>query len=136
MEKPHRWQDIVFSDLGVLLLLALARIVLYTLTSGQYGFHRDELGMLDNARHLDWGYVDYPPVTPFIVRVAFELFGASLVGLRFFSAIAQSIVMVLAGLMARELGGARWAQIVAALAVAISPQSLAHGAMFQYVSFD
>jgi len=135
-EKLHRWRDVVFSDLGLLLLLALARILLHTLTNGQYGFHRDELGMLDNARHLDWGYVDYPPVTPFIVRAAYELFGSSLVGLRFFSAVAQSSVMVLAGLMARELGGARWAQIVAALAVAISPQSLAHGAMFQYVTFD
>ena len=126
----------IFNDLGVLLLLGLARLLVHTLTNGQYGFHRDELATLDDARYLAWGYVAYPPVTPFIARVARELFGASLVGVRFFSALAQSIVMVLAGLMAHELGGSRRAQVVTALAVAIVPLSLIQGALLQYVSFD
>lgn len=136
MEKSHTWQKVVLSDLGLLLLLALVRVLLHTLTNGQYGFHRDELATLDDARYLAWGYVAYPPVTPFIARLALELFGPSLAGVRFFSALAQSMVMVLAGLMARELGGSRLAQIVAALAVAIAPVSLSQGALFQYVSFD
>ena len=75
-------------------------------------------------------------MTPFIARLAIELFGPSLIGVRLFSALAQSVVMVLAGLMTRELGGSRLAQIVAALAVAIAPISLLQGALFQYVSFD
>jgi uncharacterized membrane protein len=75
-------------------------------------------------------------VTPFIARVALELFGPSLVGVRFFSALAQSLVMIIAGLMARELGGSRFAQVVTAVAVAIAPISLIQGALFQYVSFD
>lgn len=124
------------SDLGVLLLLALARLAFHTATNGQYGFHRDELALLDDARYLAWGYVAYPPVTPFIARVALDLFGLSLVGARFFSALAQSLVMVVAGLMTRELGGGRKAQVAAALAVAIGPVSLIQGAMLQYVSFD
>ncbi len=108
----------------MLILLALARLLVHTLTNGQYGFHRDELATLDDARYLAWGYVAYPPVTPFIARVARELFGASQVGVRFFSALAQSIAMLLAGLMAHELGGSRRAQVVTALAVAIAPLSL------------
>jgi hypothetical protein len=55
---------------------------------------------------------------------------------RFFAALAQAVVLVLTGLMARQLGGGRAAQIVAALAAAIAPVSLAAGALFQYVSFD
>jgi hypothetical protein len=51
-----------------------------------------------NARHLDWGYVAYPPFTPFLARIGLELFGDSLRGLRLFSAVAQGIVMILAGL--------------------------------------
>src|SRR5690606_31462462 len=51
-------------------------------------------------------------------------------------ALAQCLAMVLAGLMTRELGGSRLAQIVTALAVAIAPISLIQGALFQYVSFD
>jgi len=120
----------------VVILLALATLLLHCLTNGQYGFHRDELATLDDARRLAWGYVGYPPLTPFVARVALELFGASLVGLRFFSALAQSVAVVLAGLMTRELGGSRTAQTLTALAVAIAPLSLIQGALFQYVSFD
>jgi hypothetical protein len=116
MEKSRTWRTVVFSDLGILILLALAKLVLHALTNGQYGWHRDELDTLasvDNARYLAWGYVSYPPVTPFIARMGLVLFGLSLVGLRFFSSLAMSSVMVLAGLMASELGGKRWDEIVA-----------------------
>jgi hypothetical protein len=121
---------------GSLILLASALLLLHCLTNGQYGFHRDELPMLDDARHLAWGYVGYPPLTPSLGRLALELFGPSLVGVRFFSALAQSCAVVLAGLMARELGGSRTAEVVTAIAVAIAPVSLIQGALFQYVSFD
>ncbi len=136
MEKSRTWRNIVFSDLGILILLALAKLVLHALTNGQYGWHRDELDILDNARYLAWGYVSYPPVTPFIARVGLVLFGPSLVGLRFFSSLAMCGEMVLAGLMARELGGSRVAQITAALAVGIAPISLLGGALVTYSSFD
>jgi 4-amino-4-deoxy-L-arabinose transferase-like glycosyltransferase len=127
---------VALTDFQVLILLALGRLTLHLLTNGQYGFHRDELAVLDDSRYLAWGYVAYPPLTPLIGRVALETFGASLVGVRFFSALAQCVAMVLAGLMARELGGGRSAQILAALATAIAPISLIQGALFQYVSFD
>jgi len=48
------------SDVGLLVLLAIVRVALHTATNGQYGFHRDELQTLDDARHLDWGFVVYP----------------------------------------------------------------------------
>jgi hypothetical protein len=60
------------------------------------------------TRAMAWGYVSYPPVTPFIARMGLVLFGPSLAGLRFFSALAISSVMVLAGLVTRELSGSRW----------------------------
>jgi hypothetical protein len=72
-----------------LIILAAMLVTVHTLTNGQYGFHRDELATVDDARHLAWGYVAYPPVTPFIARVALDLFGDSLAGLRFFAALAQ-----------------------------------------------
>lgn len=124
------------SDLVVLILFALLVVALHMLTNGRYGFHRDELQVLDDTRHLAFGYVAYPPVTPFIERVALALFGTSLVGLRFFSVLAQAAVLVLSGLMARELGGRRLAQIVAAVSVAIGPMVLFNGTEFQYTSFD
>src|SRR5229473_3008314 len=124
------------SDLGVLVLLAAARLLLHLATNGQYGFHRDELQTLDDARHLDWGFVAYPPITPLIGRLELILFGTSLIGFRVFSAVAVSMIMVLAGLIAKELGGNRPIQLLAAVAAGISPISLVQGAVLQYVSFD
>lgn len=136
MKQFYRWKAVLFSDFGVLVLLALAWLLFFTLVNGQYGFHRDELAFLDNGRHLAWGFVEYPPLTPFIARVALELFGPSLVGLRFFATLAVSVVIVLVGLMARELGGARQGQVISALAVVIAPIVLSHGSFFSYETFD
>ncbi len=122
--------------LGLLLILAAARLIVHCATNWQYGFHRDELGLLDDARYLDWGYVSYPPFTAFLGRIALILFGPSLVGVRVFAALAQSVAMVLTGLMARELGGRRWAQVVAALAAAVAPMSVCMGTMLQYIALD
>jgi hypothetical protein len=91
---------------------------------------------LSDARHLDWGFVAYPPVTPFLERIGLQLFGVSMVGLRLFSVIAQAVAIVVTGLMARELGGGRLAQITAALAVATSGLPVFEGTEFQYSSFD
>ena len=56
-------------SVGVLVLVATARMAFHVATNGQYGFHRDELQTLDDARHLDWGFVAYPPITPLIGRL-------------------------------------------------------------------
>jgi hypothetical protein len=91
---------------------------------------------LSDARHLDWGFVAYPPLTPFLERIGLGLFGISLVGLRLFSVVAQSLAIFVTGLMARELGGGRLAQVIAALAIALSPLPLFQGTEFQYTTFD
>lgn len=124
------------SDLAILILIAAARFIFHLATNGQYGFHRDELQTLDDARHLDWGFVVYPPVTPLIGRLELILFGTSLIGFRVFSAIAVSAIMVITGLIAKELGGNRHIQLLAAVAAGIAPISLIQGAVLQYVSFD
>jgi len=123
-------------DLLLLLVLAVAKLLFHLFTNGQYGFHRDELATLDDARHLAWGYVAYPPLTPFLGRVELALFGTSLTGFRFFAALAQSVAMVVTGLMARRFGGGRAAMVVAAVAAMLAPISLSASALFQYVSFD
>ncbi len=124
------------TDTLLLLALALGVLILHIVTNGRYGFHFDEMAVMDDGHYLAWGYVAYPPITPFFGRIAFALFGNSLRGARFFPAVAQAIAIVLSGLMARELGGKRLAQITAAAAVAIAPMSLIGGALLQYVTYD
>jgi hypothetical protein len=124
------------ADMLVLLGIAAAVGLLHILTNNRYGFHRDELQFLSDAKHLDWGFAAYPPLTPFLERVSLSIFGVSLVGLRLFSVLAQSAAIVLTGLMARELGGGCLAQVAAAFAVALSPLPLFEGTEFQYSTFD
>jgi 4-amino-4-deoxy-L-arabinose transferase-like glycosyltransferase len=126
----------ISTDVWILVALMAARILLQTFTNGAYGFHRDELGTLDAGRDLAWGYVAYPPLTPFIGRLALAIFGSSLNGLRFFSVLAQGLAMLVTGLMVRSLCGSRTAQVFAALAVGFSPSSISIGTVFQYVTFD
>lgn len=119
-----------------LITVAAAVALVHMLTNGRYGFHRDELQFLSDARHLDWGFVAFPPLTPFIQRIGLALFGISMVGLRLFAVLAQAAAILVTGLMARELGGNRLAQVSAALAVAFAPVSLFEGTEFQYTGFD
>jgi len=120
--------------LGILIGLATATLVVHVLLGDRYGFHRDELATLNDARHLAWGYVAYPPVTPFFGRASLELFGTSLTGFRFFAALVDALSVVIAGLMACELGGGRYAQLLTALTVV--PFCLGAGTLMEYVSFD
>ena len=124
----------VSHDAMILSALGLATVAIHVWTGGRYGFHRDELATLDDARRLAWGYVAYPPITPFFGRLSLLLFGTSLAGFRFFAALAEAVAVVLTGLMARAMGGGRRAQLVAAAAAL--PFCLAGGSLMQYVSFD
>jgi 4-amino-4-deoxy-L-arabinose transferase-like glycosyltransferase len=123
-------------DYLALAVISISVMLLHIATNGRYGVHRDELQVLDDARHMDWGFVAFPPVTPLVERMGMALFGTSLVGLRLFSVLAQGAVIILTGLMARELGARRLAQIVAALAIAVSPLPMFEATEFQYSSFD
>jgi len=124
------------ADTTVLLAIAGAVALVHVLTNNRYGLHRDELQTLSDALHLDWGFVAYPPFTPFVERISMGLFGHWLAGLRLFSVIAQAAAIVVTGLMARELGGGRLAQATAALSVALAPLALFEGTEFQYTTFD
>jgi len=102
----------------------------------RYGWHRDELYYLASSRHLALGYVDYPPLTPLLARLDQAIFPGSLPALRLLAVLAGAGIIVIAALIARELGGNPLTQILAALAVLISPMFVGANILFQTVSFD
>src|SRR4029077_4369191 len=116
--------------------LAIGVLALHLATNGLYDFHRDSLYYMDSARHPAWGYVDYPPVTPTIARLSLWIFGPSVWGLRLWPSLAGALIVVLAALIAHELGGGRFAQVLAAVAAASSPVLLGANWLFQTVTFD
>jgi 4-amino-4-deoxy-L-arabinose transferase-like glycosyltransferase len=104
--------------------------------SARPGFHRDELYFLDSARHLQASYVDQPVFTPLLARISLSLFGVSLPGLRLWPALAAFATVVVSGLTAREFGGGRRAQLLAAVAAATMPALLAIDHLAGPTAFD
>ena len=98
--------------------------------SPHYGFYSDELYYLACARRLAPGYVDHPPLFVFVLRVWEALLGDSLVALRALPALAGALTAFLAGWMTRRMGGGLFAQVLAALAVMVAPNSLAIFSIF------
>lgn len=106
---------------AIVFYLAILKLFIQLLTATRYGIFRDELYYLACAEHLDWGYVDQPPLIAFIAWFARHIFGESLIGLRLLPAVAGAALVWLTGAVTREMGGGRFAQAVAALAVIVVP---------------
>ena len=119
-----------------IIALALAKLALHLGTNGLYGYHRDELYYLASGYHPAFGYVDYPPLTPMLARLDSQLLGNSPWMLRLLPSLVGASLVVLIALIARELGGGRRAQILAALAAATSLLLLGTNWLFQTVTFD
>jgi 4-amino-4-deoxy-L-arabinose transferase-like glycosyltransferase len=113
-----------------------AKCALNLAFAGRYGWHRDELYYAVAGRHLQGGYVEFPPLTALLSALARVLFGWSLVGFRALAILAGAATIVVAALVAREVGGGRRAQTLAAVAVGFSSLLLATNGLFQPVSFD
>jgi hypothetical protein len=102
-------------------------VLLHFATATIYSYHRDEVYYLASGRRLAWGYVDQPPLTPFLYRVSDTVFGSSLFGLRIVPACLHGVLVVMTALLARELGASGRGQIAAAIAAAVAPMLLTTG---------
>lgn len=106
---------------GALIALCVAKLLLHIFTSVRhYGYFRDELYYLDMARHLDWGYVDAAPLIAVYAKIALWMDG-SLAALRILPALAGAGLLAISILIARELGGGRYAQFLAGFFILLCP---------------
>ncbi|GAA5137000.1 glycosyltransferase family 39 protein [Pseudonocardia adelaidensis] len=121
---------------GGLTAVAGAVALLLLATSGRYGYHRDELYFLRAGHEPAFGYVDQPPLTPLLAGAMDALMPGSLTGLRLPSVLASALVVLLTGLIARELGGGRGAQLLAAASMGVSAVLLAVGHLLSTTTVD
>jgi len=119
-----------------LIVIAAVKFAIHLATNGVYGFQRDEMYYIISGQHPALGYVDYPPVTPMLARLNTSIFGISPWTLRLFPALAGALVVLLAGMCAREMGAGRNIAIVASLVTLMSPLLLGANWLFQTVTFD
>ena len=125
----------ILIDRGLVLIAAGVVVVLAAFSSG-YGYHRDELYFIAAGEHLDWAYADQGPLTPLIARAMTEIAPGSLTVLRLPSALAAGGIVLLTGLLARELGGTRRAAVIAAACAAVATIVLFTGHLLSTSTFD
>lgn len=101
-----------------------------------YGYHRDELYFVAAGERLAWGYADQGPLTPLIARAMSEVAAGSLTVLRLPSALAAGLIVLLTGMLARELGGSRRAGLIAAACAGVSSIVLVTGHLLSTSTFD
>ncbi len=121
---------------GAMVGLCAVKLLLHIFTSVRhYGYFRDELYYLDMARHLNWGYVDAAPLVAVYAKIALWM-GGSLGALRILPALAGTALIALTMLIARELGGGRYAQFLAGLAVLLAPGFLVMDSFLSMNAFE
>jgi 4-amino-4-deoxy-L-arabinose transferase-like glycosyltransferase len=116
--------------------LALLALAIHLFASRGYGWFRDELYFIVCGEHPAWGYVDQPPLIPLIAAAMHRWFAPSLVMLRLVPALGHAAAIVLTGETTRLLGGRRWAQALAGLAVLCGPVYLALGTLLSTNSVE
>jgi 4-amino-4-deoxy-L-arabinose transferase-like glycosyltransferase len=133
MNSGTRWRT---GGLAIVVAIGAARLALHLATASRYGYFGDELYFLACGRHLDWGYVDQPPLIAVVAWLVESTIGTSLLAVRLPSALAGTATVVLVGLLAREFGGGRFAMALSAAAAAVALTYVAMSYLFTMNAFE
>lgn len=109
--------------------IVLAKFAFHIYFNNRYGYFRDEFDYIACGDHLAWGYVDQPPLIPFLIHISRAVLGDSLRAIRFIPALASSLLVVQTAIIAKELGGKAYALILSAVCVVVAGQYLSNGSL-------
>jgi hypothetical protein len=122
-------QSFLGSGMAIIWAIALAKLLFHIYFNNRYGYFRDEFDYIACGDHLAWGYVDQPPLIPFLIHINRAILGDSLRSIRFIPALASSLLVVQTAVIAREFGGRRFALLLSAITAVIAPQYLSNGSL-------
>ncbi len=124
-------RNIFTSTTALLAYLAVGDFIAHVVFAGNYGYFRDELYyIVSGTQHLSPGYVDFPPMIAYVAAIVNVFAGDSLVSIHVLPAFAEAVLVFLSGMIARELGGGRKAQILAAVSSLLTFAFFAFGSVF------
>ncbi|HEU0318141.1 MAG TPA: glycosyltransferase family 39 protein, partial [Solirubrobacteraceae bacterium] len=121
---------------GPLVAVAGLAMLALVVTAGRYGYHRDELYFIAAGAHPAWGYPDQPLLTPLLARAMDQLAPGSLLVLRAPAIAACGLTTLTTGLLAREVGGSRRAQWIAAACWSAGAVCLVTGHFLTTTTYD
>ncbi len=122
-------ESFLAGGMAIIWAIALAKLLFHIYFNNRYGYFRDEFDYISCGEHLGWGYVDQPPLIPFLIHICRAVLGDSLRSIRFIPALASSLLVVQTAVLAREFGGRRFALLLSAITVVIAPQYLSNGSL-------
>src|SRR5580693_8576579 len=122
-------QSFLAEGMAIIWAIALAKLLFHCYFNNRYGYFRDEFDYIACGDHLAWGYVDQPPLIPFLIHICRAVLGDSLRSIRFIPALASSLLVVQTAVLACELGGRRFALLLSAITVVIAPQYLSNASL-------
>lgn len=121
--------SLVRTGMALVWAIAVAKLLFHIYFNNRYGYFRDEFDYMSCGDHLAWGYVDQPPLIPFLIHLCRAVLGDSLRSIRFVPALASSLLIVQTAAIARLLGGRRYAVFLSAICALIAPQYLSNGSL-------
>jgi len=123
--------------MALLVYLGVADFVVHVAFAGSYGYFRDELYyIVSGTQHLSLGYVDFPPFIAYVAALLYPISGDSLIAIHILPALNEALLVFVVGMIAKELGGERRAQLLAAVSTLVALAFLAFGSLFTPDSFD
>src|SRR5579872_735618 len=122
-------QSLLTNGMAIVWAIALGNLLFHIYFNNRYGYFRDEFDYMSCGEHLSWGYVDQPPLIPFLTHISRAVLGDSLRAIRFIPALASSLLVVQTALIARELGGKAYSLILSAVCVVVAGQYLSNGSL-------
>ncbi len=120
----------------IILAMSLLKLLIHLLVVGNYELYRDAYLYISYADNPQWGYIKNPPFMMVISWFATKVLGGSVFALRFFPALAGAVSMYLIGSLVKELGGKKWAVIIACVSFLVAPIFLRSNSLFQVLAFD
>ena len=133
LTKKTRWIENDYFFLGI---LALFKILIHLPLLTRYGYHQDELYFLACGKHLAFGYVDHAPLVPWIAWISDTLFPQSLFALRTLPLLSGAATVFITGMLVKKLGGGRFSQLTASVAMIVAPVYLRTGNILSLPSFE
>jgi len=124
---PRRENLLLINEMAIAWAMALAKLVFHIYTNNHYGYFVDEFDYMSCGDHLQWGYVDQPPLIPFLTHISRAVLGDSLRAIRFIPALATSLLIVQTAALTREFGGPPLCASPGAVSIAIAGMYLSNG---------
>ena len=125
----------LLSEKAILVYFVILKLAI-CLFPYEYGFFRDELYYIALSDNLDFGYIDVPPIIPFLLAVVRFVLGTSYIAVHFLPAISGALVVWLVSLMVKKMGGGLSAQLLALVCTTLAPIYICFESVYTYDSFD